>query len=126
MNPMINTGIRLEEFETNPTVLGGGQSLRRHMLACGPSPSVSEAFGATTQFVELTIGFDAHNGIPEGFAIHHEIGLDPLADLIDHWKGGALPTPTIPIANGARVVFPVGPGSRIAVLATSATPAAAP
>jgi hypothetical protein len=118
-------GILIKEFATSPSVTDAGGVTRMvgapvlcgQHVACGPTPSVSSAFSQETQFIELTVGLHLdRNHAEEDRAIHYQLGNDPLPTLISLWQEGNLPAPTIPLANGARVVLPVGPGSRIAFL----------
>jgi hypothetical protein len=118
-------GVSIKEFATNPQTKGadgvmrmlGSPVLAEQQVSIGASPTESAAFSQETHFIELAVGLklDPNRGGQERH-IHYELGLDPRAELVKNWKAGALPAPTIPLENGARIVLEVGPGSRIAFL----------
>jgi hypothetical protein len=130
MSKIINAGLLLKEFATDPRTRGadgvtrllGAPVLCEQHVACGPTPSVSQALTQDTRCVEVTVGLSAPDGLYPESAIYHHIGTDSLAELIEMWKGGTLPTSTIPAQNGARAYLDVGGGACIAFLGASLTP----
>jgi len=110
-------GILFREFALDPSIPSNDNPvLCEQHVACGPAPSVSEAFSQRTRFIVLTLGTSApHN---DDRAVHVEIGLDPLPSLIARWRKGdldrAAPSDSLDPLN--PVVRAVGPGARLAAI----------